>query len=68
MKTRKYGFDEKETELVNLLTDNCKSTGDIQANTKKIFAGTIEQMPEFDTQGCLYERLQDLKKDNNACP
>lgn len=31
-------------ELVKLLMADCKSTGDIQAKLKKLFAGTIELM------------------------
>ena len=33
-------------ELVQLLVEDCKTTGDIQAKLKKLFAGTIEQMLE----------------------
>ncbi len=46
MKTRTHGLDKKEMELVRLLMADCKSTGDIQAKLKKLFAGTIEQMLE----------------------
>ena len=48
MKTRKHGLDEREKELVKLLMEDCKSTGDIQAKLKKLFAGTIEQMLEVE--------------------
>jgi transposase-like protein len=46
MKTTKHGLSEKEMELVQLLVEDCKTTGDIQAKLKKLFAGTIEQMLE----------------------
>ena len=48
MKTRNHGLDEREMELVKLLMADCKSTGDIQAKLKKLFAGTIEQMLEVE--------------------
>ena len=41
-----HGLDEREMELVKLLMADCQTTGDIQANLKKLFAGTIEQMLE----------------------
>jgi len=31
-------------ELVSMLMQDCKSTGDIQSKLKRLFAGTIEQM------------------------
>ena len=46
MKTRDHGLDEREMELVKLLMADFKSTGDVQAKLKKLFAGTIEQMLE----------------------
>ena len=46
MKTRNHGLSEKEMELVQLLVADCKSTGDIQQELKRLFAGTIEQMLE----------------------
>ena len=33
-------------ELVKLLMRDCRTTGDIQAKLKRLFAGTIEQMLE----------------------
>lgn len=48
MKTRTHGLDEREMELVKFLMADCKSTGDIQAKLKKLFAGTIEQMLEVE--------------------
>ena len=44
MKTTKHGLSEKEMELVQQLMANCKTTGDVQAKLKKLFAVTIEQM------------------------
>ena len=46
MKTRDHGLSEKEMELVKLIMAECKSTSDIQAKLKRLFAGTIEQMLE----------------------
>ena len=46
--TRTHGLDEREMELVKQLMADCKSTGDIQAKLKKLFAGTIEQMLEVE--------------------
>ena len=46
MKTRDHGLSEKEMQLVKLIMAECKSTGDIQAKLKRLFAGTIEQMLE----------------------
>ncbi len=46
MKSRTHGLSEKEMELVKLLVAECRSTGDIQAKLKRLFAGTIEQMLE----------------------
>ena len=44
---RTHGLDEREMELVKLLMADCRSTGDIQAKLKRLFAGTIEQMLAF---------------------
>ncbi len=33
-------------ELARLLMADCKTTGDVQAKLKRLFAGTIEQMLE----------------------
>jgi len=46
MKTSKKILSEKEMELVDLLMEDCQSTGDIQEKLKRLFAGTIEQMLE----------------------
>lgn len=35
---------DKEMELVNLLMQDCQSTGDIRSKLKRLFAGTIEKM------------------------
>ena len=43
---RRHGLDEKEMELVKLLMRDCRTTGDILAKLKRLFAGTIEQMLE----------------------
>ena len=61
MKTSKNILSEKEMELVSLLMQDCKSTSDIQAKLKRLFAGTIEQMLEAEMDEHLgYE------KHNNA--
>ena len=58
MKTRKHGLSEKEMELVQYLMADCKSTRDIQEKLKRLFAGTIEQMLEAETEEHLgYEKL-----------
>ena len=41
-----HGLSEKETELVKLITAECRSTGDIQKLLKRLFAGTVEQILE----------------------
>ena len=46
MKNRTHGFSEREMELAKLLMADCKTTGDVQARLKRLFAGTIEQMLE----------------------
>ena len=46
MRTSKNIQTEHEMELVRLLMEDCRSTGDIQAKLKRLFAGTIEQMLE----------------------
>ncbi len=46
MSKRTHGLSEKEMELVRLLMADCRSTGDIQAKLKRLFAGTIVQMLE----------------------
>ncbi len=46
MKKSKNILTDKEMELVSLLMQDCKSTNDIQAKLKRLFAGTIEQMLE----------------------
>ena len=52
-----HGLDEREMELVGLLMSECKSTGDIQAKLKRLFAGTIEQMLEVELEEHLgYEK------------
>lgn len=57
MKTRNHGLNEKEMELAKLLMAECKTTGDIQAKLKKLFAGTIEQMLEAEMEEHLgYEK------------
>ena len=44
MKTTKHGLSEKEMELVQQLMANCKTTGDVQAKLKKLFAGACPRL------------------------
>ncbi len=46
MKNRTRGLSEREIELAKLLMADCKTTGDVQAKLKRLFAETIEQMLE----------------------
>ena len=46
MKNRTHGLTEREMELAKRLMADCKTTGDVQAKLKRLFAGTIEQMLE----------------------
>jgi putative transposase len=46
MKGTKQTMSEHEQELVRQLIAECRTTGDIQAKLKQLFAGTIEQMLE----------------------
>ncbi len=43
---RTHGLNEREMEPAKLLMADCKTTGDVQAKLKRLFAGTIEQMLE----------------------
>lgn len=57
MKMSKNILNEKEMELISMLMKDCKSTGDIQAKLKRLFAGTIEQMLEAEMEEHLgYEK------------
>lgn len=57
MRQSKNTLTEKEMELVSLLMQDCKSTGDIQSKLKRLFAGTIEQMLEVEMEEHLgYEK------------
>ena len=48
---RTHGLSEKEMELAGLLMADCRSTGDIQAKLKRLFAGMIEQMLKAEMEG-----------------
>jgi putative transposase len=57
MKQTKNALTEQEMELVGLLMQDCQSTGDIQSELKRLFAGTLEQMLEAEMDGHLgYEK------------
>lgn len=54
---RTHNLSEKEMELVQLLMEDCRSTGDIQEKLKRLFAGTIEQILEAEMEEHLgYEK------------
>lgn len=56
MKTQNM-LTEKEKELVSLLIRDCRTTGDIHAKLKQLFAGTVEQMLEAEMEEHLgYEK------------
>ena len=44
--TTEHNQGRKETELVKLITAECRSTGNIQKLLKRLFAGTVEQIFE----------------------
>jgi len=57
MKKTKNILTDKEMELVNMLMQDCQSTGDIQAKLKRLFAGTIENMLDAEMEEHLgYEK------------
>lgn len=61
----KNALTEQDMELVNLLARDCQSTGDIQSKLKRLFAGTLEQMPEAEMDEHLgYEK--NSVEDNNS--
>lgn len=66
MKTSKNILNEKEMELVNLLMQDCKSTGDIQSKLKRLFAGTIEQMLEAEMEEHLGYEKHDIAGNNSG--
>jgi putative transposase len=57
MRKPKNILTEQEMELVSLLMEDCRSTGDIQSKLKRLFAGAIEQMLEAEMEEHLgYEK------------
>ena len=66
MKTSKNILSEKEMELVSLLMQDCKSTGDIQSKLKRLFAGTIEQMLEAEIDEHLGYEKHDVAGNNSG--
>lgn len=66
MKTSKNILNEKEMELVSLLMQDCKSTGDIQSKLKRLFAGTIEQMLEAEMDEHLGYEKHDVAGNNSG--
>jgi putative transposase len=61
MKKRKNTISAHEQELIRLLKEDCKTTGDIQRKLKQLFAGTIEQMLE-----CEMDEHLGYEKHNNT--
>lgn len=66
MRTSKNILNEKEKELVSLLMQDCKSTGDIQSKLKRLFAGTIEQMLEVEMDEHLGYEKYDIAGNNSG--
>ena len=66
MKRSKNILTEHEMELVNLLMQDCQSTGDIQTKLKRLFAGTIEQMLEAEMDEHLGYEKHSTKGDNSG--
>ncbi len=66
MKQSKNILTDKEMELVSLLMQDCKSTNDIQAKLKRLFAGTIEQMLEAEMDEHLGYEKHDNSGDNTG--
>lgn len=66
MKNRTHGLSEKEMELAKLLVADCKTTGDIQARLKRLFAGTIEQMLEAEMDEHLGYEKNSVERNNSG--
>jgi len=66
MKTSRNILNEKEIELVSLLMQDCKNTGDIQSKLKRLFAGTIEQMLEVEMDEHLGYEKHDVAGNNSG--
>ncbi len=66
MRQSKNILTDKEMELVSLLMQDCKSTGDIQSKLKRLFAGTIEQMLEAEMDEHLGYEKNDVSGNNSG--
>lgn len=66
MKNRTHGLNEREMELAKLLMADCKTTGDVQARLKRLFAGTIEQMPEAEMDEHLGYEKNSIEGNNSG--
>jgi putative transposase len=66
MKRSKNILTDHEMELVNILMQDCQSTGDIQAKLKRLFSGTIEQMLEAEIDEHLGYEKHSPKGDNSG--
>jgi len=66
MKASKNNLTEKEKELVNLLMQDCQSTGDIQTKLKRLFAGTIEQMLEAEMEDHIGYKKHSIEGNNSG--
>lgn len=66
MKNRTHGLNEREMELAKLLMADCKTTGDVQAKLKRLFAGTIEQMLEAEMDEHLGYEKNSVERNNSG--
>jgi putative transposase len=66
MKTSTNILTDKEMELVNMLMQDCQSTGDIQTKLKRLFAGTIEQMLEAEMEEHLGYEKHSIEGNNSG--
>ena len=66
MKRSKNILTEQEMDFVNLLMQDCESTGDIQSKLKRLFAGAIEQMLEAEIEEHLGYEKHSTKGDNSG--
>jgi putative transposase len=57
---------EQEMELVSLLMEDCRTTGDIQTKLKRLFAGTIEQMLESEMEEHLGYEKHSIEGNNSG--
>jgi len=66
MKTVRTELSEREKELVGYLVKDCQSTGDIHAQLKRLFAGTIEQILEAEMEEHLGYSKNSIEGNNSG--